>query len=259
MFTHPGVRTVAALLALAAVVYLAACAGLFFFQRSLIYFPQPSAFGHPASRMQLPVDGAQLQVAVRPHPGRKALIYFGGNAEDVSGSLPELSTAFPDRALFLMHYRGFGGSTGSPTEAALHQDALALYDKVHAAHPDVVVVGRSLGSGVAIRLASQRPVERLVLVTPYDSVQDIAAAQFRFFPVRWLLADKFESFRYAPRVSAPTIIIAAEHDEVIPRSSTDLLHARFASGVAKFVVLPGTGHNTISDNPLYFEMLRGGA
>ena len=248
-------RIFGALLAFGAVAYLAACAGLFFFQRSLIYFPQPSASAQPASRMELAVDGARLHISVRPHSGSKALIYFGGNAEDVSASLPELAAAFPGRAIFLMHYRGYGGSSGSPTEAALHQDALALFDKVYSAHPEVLVVGRSLGSGVAVRLAARRPVERLALVTPYDSVQGIAAAQFPLFPVRWLLADKFESGRHAPRVTAPTIIIAAEHDEVIPRSSTHLLHARFAQGVAKFVVLPGTGHNTISANPLYLRLL----
>jgi pimeloyl-ACP methyl ester carboxylesterase len=96
-----------------------------------------------------------------------------------------------------------------------------------------------------------------VLVTPYDSLQDIAAAQFPIFPVRWLLADKYESGRYAPLVTAPTTLIAAEHDEVIPRWSTDSLHARFAQGVARFVVLPGTGHNTISMNPLYLDFVRG--
>lgn len=251
-------RILAALLGVAAFIYIAACATLFYFQRSLIYFPQPGAYSKAASSMQLSVDGAQLQVLVRPQAGDKAVIYFGGNAEDVSGSLPELATAFPDRALFLMNYRGYGGSSGSPSEAALHQDALALFDKVHGSHSQVVVVGRSLGSGVAVRLATQRPVERLVLVTPYDSVQDLAAAQFRIFPVRWLLADKFESGRFAPLVTAPTMIIAAEQDEVIPRSSTDLLHTRFSPGVAKFVVLPGTGHNTISSSPLYLDMLRSG-
>jgi len=118
-------------------------------------------------------------------------------------------------------------------------------------------VGRSLGTGVAVRLAAQRPVARLVLVTPYDSLQDLAAAQFPFFPVRWLLEDKYESGRYAPLVTAPTTIVAAERDEIIPRASTDQLHARFPSGVARFIVLPGTGHNTISNNPLYLEILRG--
>ena len=117
-----------------------------------------------------------------------------------------------------------------------------------------------IGRGVALALlrasaGSLRLVlgdPRLVLVTPYDSLQDLAAAQFPFFPVRWLLTDKYESGRYAPLVTAPTTIVAAERDEVIPRSSTDRLHARFALGVAKFIVLPGTGHNTISGNPLYW-------
>ena len=250
-------RILAYVLAAAAFAYLAACAALYYFQRSLIYFPQPGAFANPASRMKLAVDGAELQLSVRPHAGPNAVIYFGGNAEDVSVGLPELSAAFPDSAIFLMHYRGYGGSSGAPSEEALQQDALVLFDQVHAAHPNVVVVGRSLGTGVAIRLATQRPVARLVLVTPYDSLQDLAAAQFPFFPVRWLLTDKFESGRYAPLVTAPTTIVAAEHDEVIPRWSTDRLHARFTSGVAKFIVLPGTGHNTISGNPLYWDVLRG--
>jgi uncharacterized protein len=250
-------RFLVSLLALAALLYLGACTGLYVFQRSLIYFPQPAVFANPASRMKLAVDGAELQLSVRPHAGPNAVIYFGGNAEDVSAGLPEMSAAFPDSAVFLMHYRGYGGSSGAPSEQALQQDALVLFDQVHAAHPHVVVVGRSLGSGVAVRLATQRPVARLVLVTPYDSLQDLAAAQFPFFPVRWLLADKYESGRYAPLVTAPTTIVAAERDEVIPRSSTDQLHARFASGVAKFIVLPGTGHNTISGNPLYWDVLRG--
>jgi pimeloyl-ACP methyl ester carboxylesterase len=246
------------LVAVAALVYLAACLALVHYQRSLIYYPQPGAAGNQAAGMKLPVEGAELQISVRPRSGADALIYFGGNAEDVSASLPELAAAFPGHAIFLMHYRGYGGSSGSPSETALHQDALALYDRVKAAHPNIVVVGRSLGSGVAIRLATRRPVARLVLVTPYDSLQELAAAQFPYFPVRWLLTEKYESGSYAPLVSAPTTLIAAERDEVIPRSSTDRLHASFPSGLAKMVVLPGTGHNTISAHPLYVQMLRGG-
>ena len=249
-------RSTVAVLVVATFVYLGACAALFFFQRSLIYFPQPSSLGS-SSQIQLPVRGAELRVSVRPHAGPHALIYFGGNAEDVSASLPSLSTAFPEHAIFLMHYRGYGGSSGAPSEPALQEDALKLFDKIHADHPHVVVVGRSLGSGIAIRLATQRPVSRLVLVTPYDSLQDLAAAQFPFFPVRWLLADKYDSGRYAPLVTAPTTLVAAEHDEVIPRWSTDSLHARFSQGVARFTVLPGTGHNTISMNPLYLDIVRG--
>jgi pimeloyl-ACP methyl ester carboxylesterase len=251
------VKILAALLVIAAVVYMAACAALFFLQRSLIYFPQPGRAGNPASTMSLPVEGADLLVSVRLHNGPDALIYFGGNAEDVSASLPAFSRAFSDRAIYLLHYRGYGGSSGRPSEEAFQKDALALFDKVHAEHPNVVVVGRSLGSGVAIRLASQRPASRLILVTPYDSIGELAARQFPYFPVRWLLIDKYESGRYAPRITVPTLLVAAEHDEVIPRASTEKLYRRFARAVAVLKVIPGAGHNTISENPAYIEALRG--
>ena len=250
-------RTVLVILGIAAALYVAACAALFFLQRSMIYYPQPGAPGASAGRMTLKSEDAQLQVSMRPRPGTQALVYFGGNAEDVAASMPELDAAFPERALYLMHYRGYGGSSGSPSEAALHRDALALFDRIKGDHPDVIVVGRSLGTGVAVRLATERSVSRVVLVTPYDSLQELAAAQFPFFPVRWLLADKYESWRHAPKVTAPTTIILAEHDEVIPRASTEQLHARFAPGVAVLKVVPGAGHNTVSANPLYREYLRG--
>ena len=249
-------RIVFTLIVFAAALYIAACAALYYFQRSLIYYPQPSASG-PANRMNLRSGEVDLVISIRERPGPAAVIYFGGNAEDVSASLPELSQAFADRALYLMNYRGYGGSAGSPSEAVLHNDALALFDMAHANHQDIVVVGRSLGSGIAVRLAAQRPVSRLVLVTPYDSLQELAAAQFPLFPVRWLLSDKYESHRHAPGVAAPTTIVLAERDEVIPRASTERLFTRFAPGVAKLTVVPGTGHNTVSNHPLYLELLRG--
>ena len=134
---------------------------------------------------------------------------------------------------------------------------MLLFDKVRAEHQNIVVVGRSLGSGVAVHLASLRPVARLVLVTPYDSLQQLAAQQFPYFPVRWLLLDKFESSKYAERVTAPTLIIAAEHDEVIPRASTEILYEHFRAGVASLRVIAGTGHNTISESPEYMPLVRG--
>lgn len=249
-------RPMYALAAIVIVAYLAACAALFVFQRSLIYFPQPRSAAGNASIMTLPVDGADVVVSVRERRGSSAVIYFGGNAEDVSQSLAELAAAFPDRTLYLMHYRGYGGSSGTPSETALVADALLLFDRAHTQHANIVVIGRSLGSGVAVQLASARPAERLVLVTPYDSVLGLAAGQFPYVPVRWLLHDKFESGKYAAKITAPTLLIAAENDEVIPRSSTETLHARFATGVALLRVVSGTGHNTISSSPEYTALLR---
>lgn len=244
-------RQIAIFLLMAAAAYALACLGLYLMQRSLIFFPQPRRSGDDAGMLTLAVEGARLQVSTRQQGAAEAVIYFGGNAEDVSGSLPGLAAAFPAHALYLQHYRGYGGSSGKPTQAALFADALALFDLVHARHPKVIVVGRSLGSGVALHLASRRPAARLVLVTPYDSIAELAARQFPYFPVRWLLTDKFESWRDAPQVSVPTTIIAAEHDEVIPRASSELLMSRFGKGVAQYVVISQSGHNTISEHPDY--------
>ena len=248
-------RTLAWLLLGAGALYALACIALFLSQRSLIFYPQPRRFGSEATIMKLLVDNTQLNVTTRQLEVPQAVIYFGGNAEDVSGSLPDLAAAFPDHALYLMHYRGYGGSAGKPSEKALLADALALFDQVRAHHPKVTVIGRSLGSGVAVYLASARPVARLVLVTPYDSMAELAAQQFPLFPVRWLMTDKFESWRHAPHISAPTTLIAAENDEVIPRASTELLHTRFTPGVARQVMIVATGHNTVSGAPEYARTL----
>ncbi|MCU1235149.1 MAG: hypothetical protein JWP63_3116 [Candidatus Solibacter sp.] len=245
------------ILAGVALVYLGLCGVLFFFQRSLIYFPQPGSADSDPTTITLRAGTARIKVCTRPKEGRRALIYFGGNAEDVSLNMPGFSTAFPDSAIYLLHYRGYGGSSGRPTEEALFADALMLFDEVHATHPDIVVVGRSLGSGVAVYVASHRAAVKLILVTPFDSLEELAAGQFPYVPVRWLLCDKFESWKFAPRVTASTLIIAAEHDEVVPRASTELLHSRFQRGVASYAVLPGTGHNTISSSPEYMPLLRG--
>lgn len=237
-------------------LYALACFALYLGQRSMIYYPpQEAALAAPVVST-LAVPGAVLKVSERPLEGRQALIYFGGNAEDVSGSLPLLERAFPQRALYLLHYRGYAGSTGSPTERDLVADALALFDRVAARHPDVVLVGRSLGSGVAVQVASRRKVERLVLVTPYESIAGIAARQFPVFPVRLLLEDSYESGRYAPLVKAPTLILAAARDEVIPAWSTQQLLSRFAPGIAVYRELDGVGHNTIALSPDYIPALQ---
>ena len=250
-------KTASLIMIAAVALYMAACLGLFLVQRSFIYFPPPRALVDAPATSTLTVPGAQLLVSERPLPGNKAVIYLGGNAEDVSASLPLLARAFPGHALYLPHYRGYAGSSGTPTEAALVADALLLFDQVAAVHPEIVLIGRSLGTGVAVQVASRRRPARLVLVTPFDSLQSLAAQQFPYMPVRWLLRDKYDSGRYAPQIGAPTLIVAAGADEIIPAASTRLLLSRFAPGVASMRVIPEAGHNTISDRPDYVRALQG--
>jgi pimeloyl-ACP methyl ester carboxylesterase len=250
-------RTILVTAAIAGFIYLALCLSLFLAQRSFIYFPQPKSTSDNIATLTLNAAGERILVSTVISEGLDAVIYFGGNAEDVSHSLATLGEAFPARSLYAMNYRGYGGSTGKPSETALIADALALFDRVHVEHSHITIIGRSLGSGVATHVASERPIERLVLVTPYDSLLTVAAGQFGFFPLRWLMLDKFESWRYAPKVTAPTQLIAAQNDEVIPSASTEALYKNFAKSLATLTVIPAVGHNSISESPQYIPALRG--
>ena len=243
------------LVALIVALYLALCAALFVFQRSLIYFPRPAAVEAANARLKLSMPDADVWVTTRARAGPRAVIYFGGNAEDVSRNLPGFAEAFPDDALYFLHYRGFGGSGGSPSEEAIAKDALALFDQVYASHPQIAVVGRSLGSGVAVRLASQRPVQQLILVTPYNSLEEIAEQHYPWLPVKWLLRDRFESGRYAAHIRVPTLLLAASDDEVIARASTERLLDSFPKGVAVLKVVPDSGHNSISERREYLQWM----
>ena len=186
----------AAILSLLA--YTAVCALLYFKQRDLVYYPAATAVvatdtDFSLSRGEVTLRGWKL------NPGQAgALIYFGGNAERLDSSREEFGRLFPDRTVYLLSYRGYGASEGKPTEPALLGDALALYDTVRTQHPqgNIAVIGRSLGSGVASYVASQRPVEKLALVTPFDSLAEVAQAHYRWLPVRWLLSDAYPSHRY---------------------------------------------------------------
>jgi pimeloyl-ACP methyl ester carboxylesterase len=248
----PLARNLGLLLAIGGLIYAVACFFLFALQRSMLYQPQGTAAKIPHDDLKLAVDGADLQVTVRRLPGSKALIYFGGNGENVTLTLPSFSSAFPDRSLFLLHYRGYEGSTGKPSERALQSDALVLFDRVQRDYSDIAVMGRSLGSGVAIRVASERPVQSLVLVTPYNSIQEIAARKFPWAPIRWLLLDKFESWRHAPKVRAPTLLLIALDDDLIPPTSTEQLVTAFSPGIASVKRYAHFGHGDISSSAAYF-------
>lgn len=249
-------KTMSTMLVIALTGYAGLCAAMYFFQRSLIYYPQPRAVTAPASTMPLPVAGAELVITTRALNSPKALVYFGGNAEDVSQNLAFYAQAFPDHALYLMHYRGYGGSTGKPTEKDNVADGLALWEKVHASHSHIAIVGRSLGTGVALQVASQVAAARLVLITPYDSIVGLGAQMYPWLPIRWLAIDTYDSGKFAPAITTATTIIQAQNDEVIPYASTDKLQSRFAPGVAQRAVLQGAGHNNLQNHPSYLETLQ---
>ena len=241
--------------ALLACAYVAFCFYLWFAQRSYIYYPTGRIAGVPSFVLQR--GNADLVVSMNAAERRDAVLYFGGNAEDVSESIAQLSAAFPDADIYAMHYRGYGGSTGRPSESALVADGFALYDRIANSHRAVTIVGRSLGSGVAVQVAADRPVERLVLVTPYHSIVELAAQHFSLFPVKLLLRERYESWRYAGNLKVPVTLIVAGNDQVIPAESSSKLARSFPEGQARVVVIPGADHNDVSDFPEYAAALRG--
>jgi fermentation-respiration switch protein FrsA (DUF1100 family) len=187
-----------------------------------------------------------------------ALIYFGGNAEEVSG-LALAAGELRGVSFVLFNYRGYGRSEGDPGESALFSEALAIYDLI-AARPDVdkqriVAMGRSLGSGVATYLASQRPVAAVVLVTPYDSMTAVAQAKYPFILVDLLLKHPFDSAKRARSIDVPLLALIAGADTVIPPRHAERLAAAWRGPVTS-IVIEGADHNEIEFDARYWRSLR---
>ncbi|MEO8366729.1 MAG: alpha/beta hydrolase [Pseudoxanthomonas sp.] len=251
-------KSLLALFALLLLGYAGLCALLYFKQRELIYYPAATTVAATATDFELVREGVTLR-GWRLNPGKPgALIYFGGNAERLEASREEFTRLFPERTVYLLPYRGYGASEGQPSEPALLGDGLSLYDEVQARQPhaSIAVIGRSLGSGVASYVASQRPVEKLVLVTPFDSLADVAQAHYPVFPVRLLMRDRYPSTDYLPRYTGPLLVLRAGRDEVIPPANTDRLLAALTRK-PQTIDFPRAGHNDISQDPAYAAALRG--
>ena len=235
--------------------YVVAALALYLLQRSFIYYPSP-VIAHELTEQEIVADdGTALNVIIGNKGMTEAVIYFGGNAESVAVSGGEFTRALSDRTIYLVNYRGYGTSGGLPTEQNLFNDAALVFDTVSRNHRRVSVIGRSLGSGVACWLASQRPVEKLILITPYDSILKIAQAAYPIFPVRFLLKDQFRSIDYTASIDSPVLAILAEHDTVIPEHHSHKLINSFRQDV-EARVLPGTDHNNLQDKPEYYSLIR---
>ena len=238
------------LLLIVAGTWLLIAVMLFVFQRQLLYFPTP-VIEHRFEEIRLQSDAETLRV-ITVNPGQQqAVLYFGGNGEAVAWTAEEAAVALRHQTLYFMNYRGYGGSTGRPTESGLYRDSLNLYDSLRDRHDQVSVIGRSLGSGVATHVAANRPVHRLVLVTPFDSVVNVAQSLYPIFPAKMILRDHHNSVERVPEIDSPTLILQASDDDVIPARFTGQLVEAFPPAQIRLRVLPG-GHNSLSGHPDYY-------
>lgn len=235
--------------------YLGAMLLLYKSQHRLLYFPQPLQHEPTAEVFNWRSGGVELRGwAINPGQSR-ALLYFGGNGEAVELDSHDFRDLIPGTSVYLLPYRGYSGNPGVPAEKALLADALAAYDAIAARHAAVDVMGRSLGSGVAVHVAAERPVGKLLLVTPYDSIARVGQRLYPYLPVAWLATDKYESFRRAPRVTASVLMLTGDRDTLIPAENSEAL-ARSFRAAPQACVFVGSGHNDISRAPDFWPTVR---
>lgn len=247
--------TLLSLAAVVALTYVLLCVYLWVMQRSMMYFPTPPADGVPAERLSVRSGSDMLRVW-RLNPGRRdAILYFGGNAEDVALNLPEFRDWFAACTVYLVNYRGYGGSEGSPTEQKLYEDARSVHERASEDHERISVIGRSLGAGVATQLATERKVARLALVTPPASFTRLAADLYPVFPAGLLLRDRYDSLKRARRIASEVLVLIAEEDEIVPPAHSRELAAAIDPARVRTEVIEGAGHNTIGTSPDYGRAL----
>jgi fermentation-respiration switch protein FrsA (DUF1100 family) len=244
------------LIILALLGYLCGLAVLFFAQRSFLFpipqtlrtAPETAGFPEAEEHVLTTADGEKVIVwHVPAKPGHPVVLYFHGNGDYLAGFFGRFRDMIADgTGVVALSYRGYAGSSGRPSEQGLLQDAAAAYAFTSSRYDAdrIVVWGFSLGTGVAVALAAEQPVGKLILEAPYTSIVDVAASQFRFVPVRWLMRDQFRSDQRIARVTAPLLIMHGGRDSTILIGFGERLFA-LAHEPKQFVRFPEGGHNDL--------------
>ncbi|MBB4099499.1 alpha/beta hydrolase [Sphingomonas kyeonggiensis] len=245
-------RIALVVLAILAFLYLTALVSLALGQRALIYPAPKAASINPADVPPgfAPVtlatrDGLHLHAAYRTAaPGHPTLVFFHGNGSRIEESA--LATALLGQrgnGLLLVEYRGYRGNPGKPSEQGLYADgraALAWLDGHGVPANQRILIGNSLGSGVATQLATEQPIAGLVLISGFTSLPDVAAGHYPWLPARLLLRDRYDNLTKLPQVSAPVLVLHGTADTLIPASHARALAA--AAPRADLELVPGYGH-----------------
>jgi fermentation-respiration switch protein FrsA (DUF1100 family) len=235
-----------------AVGYCAFVALLYVMQRSLMYFPdiaQTPPAGRSVETLWLDTPDGEKLVAwhLPPRGDRPVVLYLHGNGGNLSYRAERFRTLTADgTGLVAIDYRGFGGSSGRPSEAGLHTDAETAYAFAATRYPAsrLVAWGESLGTGVAVALVAERPVAGLVLEAPFTSTVDLAAQRYPFAPVHLLMQDQFRSDLRIALCAAPLLVLHGARDNVVPIAFGERLFA-LAREPKRFVRFPDGGHEDL--------------
>jgi fermentation-respiration switch protein FrsA (DUF1100 family) len=214
--------------ALLALLYISACAYMYFAQDSLIFKPTyetdpvEKIFPSASELFINTPHGNRLQTWYKPaKPGQETLVYLHGNARNLStrGRLINILSE-DDRGLLIFSWGGFGQSTGTPSEISFYDDARAVFDWLAKEHnlnsSDLIIYGESLGTGVAVQLATERDFKGVILAAPYTSIAQMAAEDYPWLPVNLLLNHRFDSIDKIESVEEPLVIMHSTDDDTIP-------------------------------------------
>jgi len=240
-----------------AVFYGSAVAYVFFNQRRYLYYPGVAAqaidpAGPAIRQVTLKTPDNETLVAWYLPPAdrdKPMLLYFNGNGLGLSvQSARWREIADEGAGFFAVGYRGYSGSTGTPTEKGLRMDAEAAWQWLAARYPPqrIVIEGYSLGTGLAVKLAAEHPARALILEAPYTSAVDVARTQMSWAPVRWLMLDRYESAAWIGKVRCPVLIVHGDQDNVIPFTQGQTLY-QLVKAPKRFERMEGSNHNLVGD------------
>ncbi len=235
------------------------------FQSSFLFYPQPL-------KRTISLNAQVEEVNIKTPSGnnlhgwlcksktenpQKVVIYFGGNAEEVSHLIP-MSSIFDDWALLLVNYPGYGKSEGKPGEKSFFEAATSIYDYVISRedidNEHIVLMGRSIGTGTAVYLVHERKVRAVILFSPFESIRAIAQSKLPFLPVGLLLKHQFEAKKIAIHIDIPMLAFYGTLDNIIPPKHSKNLQKSW-KGNSNLIELKGFGHNDIfQSNQLWEEV-----
>ncbi|MEM1001659.1 MAG: alpha/beta fold hydrolase [Bacteroidota bacterium] len=246
-------------------IYVMIGSALFFFQERMIFLPSVLSedyvykFDVPFEELHFsPEPGVKINALHFKTETPKGVVFYShGNAGDLSrwGNIASELTNYGYDVL-VWDYRTYGKSVGTISEEAFYQDAQFIFDHLsnQFERKNIVLYGRSLGTGVASYLASKNKVQQLILETPYYSIADVAKHRFPFFPVQKLLKYKFPNYQFLPRVKIPMTILHGTDDAVIPIESP-LKLKKLGLNNLKFITINGGSHNNLADFDGFHEAI----
>lgn len=215
--------------------------------------PEPKAVNISPVSLRVADDALLRGLHVKNHAST-LLIYFGGNADDAV----QFVTHVPNLKqidMVMFNYRGYGHSTGKPSQEALYNDAVTIYDTYAKDYEKVIIVGRSLGTAMATYLSSQRKSELTLLITPFDSIASIAKENYPWLPVDWLIKHPFPSNKYIMDVKQPISIMEVENDDVTPRIHLEKIKAEILN-LEEHYIFKDTTHGEVLNHPDFEQVIQ---